>query len=110
MTGVARGTVVVVLLTLAAGLLGPCLCGAPGDGARSAHECCGPETGLRPASADCCGPAQSTPDAALAGTVHASAAPSSTAHSIRLAPAVLVVVPALTRSPLASSPPPVLRI
>ena len=111
MTGVVRGTVVLVLLaTLAAGVLGPCLCGPREAGTRQAHECCGPETGLRAASGGCCTPAQSAPDAALAGSVHASAAPSAAPHAVRLAPAVLVVVPALTRAPLATSPPSVLRV
>jgi len=111
MTGVVRGTVVLVLLaTLAAGVVGPCLCGPREAGTRPAHECCGPETGLRPASAGCCGPAQSTPDAALAGSGNTSAAPSAVPHAVRLAPAVLVLLPALNKAPLATSPPPVLRV
>ena len=111
MTGVVRGAVVLALLgTLAAGLLGPCVCGPRGTVAREAHACCGPATGLMPRAADCCGPILRAPDAALAGGVHALAALSVAPHSIRLAPAVLVVVPSLTRTPLATSPPPVLRI
>src|SRR5437867_4413968 len=110
MTGVVRGTVVLVLLaTLAVGLVGPCLCGSRQAEARG-HECCASEAGLKPAAADCCSPALQTPDAALAANGHALAALSAVPHTLRLAPAVLVVVPALTKTPLASSPPLVLRI
>src|SRR5438046_1539300 len=67
MTGVARGSAVLVLLaTLVAGLVGPCLCGPRGAEARGAHDCCEPEVGLKAASAGCCAPAVRAPDAALA--------------------------------------------
>jgi hypothetical protein len=111
MTGVARGSAVLVLLaTLGTGLVGPCLCGPWGAEARGAHDCCEPEVGLKAASAGCCAPALRAPDAALAGSGHAWAVPSVVPHPVRLAPAILVVVPAVTNSPFATSPPPVLRI
>jgi len=111
MAGIVRGSAVLVLLaTLAASLVGPCLCRPRVAEAREAHECCGPEVGLKPASTSCCGPALKAPDAVLAGNAVAWGVPCVVPHPVLLAPAVRVAVPTVMKTPLATSPPRVLRI